>query len=146
MRSTMFLLTMVLMAGVHATVESVETEEEVVVVMPIASGSVYELSVGEFDSFLQNATQPVIVEFYATGCPPCKEMAPTYRDAARDDTSVTFAAIDVRNGSASNLMKRYGVGVTPTFVVFKRDNSVAGTIEGLQYPQEFRRQYKALLK
>lgn len=65
-----------------------------------------------------NGSQPVLVDFYATWCGPCKSMQPVLKDAAKElGDTVKILKVDVdKNQAASAKFKVRGV---PTFILFK---------------------------
>jgi thioredoxin 1 len=70
-----------------------------------------------------NGDKPVLVDFFAEWCGPCKSMAPVLKDLAKDtDGKVTILKVDVdKNQAAANA---YGVRGVPTFIIFKQGKSV----------------------
>lgn len=60
---------------------------------------------------------PVIVDFWAPWCAPCRVMSPILEELAgeRDDLRVVKVDIDANQGAAA----RYGVLSAPTLIVFK---------------------------
>jgi thioredoxin 1 len=60
---------------------------------------------------------PVIVDFWAPWCAPCRVMSPILEELAgeRDDLRVVKVDIDANQGAAA----RYGVLAAPTLIVFK---------------------------
>lgn len=89
--------------------------------------SVIEVTADNFEAVVLKATKPVIIDFYATWCPPCKLIKPVYAELAKEEKDWTFAAIDV--DQAPDIMTSCGVKAMPTFVVFK--NGIQwGLLEG----------------
>ncbi|HEY9733172.1 MAG TPA: thioredoxin [Drouetiella sp.] len=72
----------------------------------------------KFESDVLKASQPVLVDFYATWCPPCKRMAPVVDDVANQFAGkAKVFKVDVdENPQVSQAL---GITSIPTFVVFK---------------------------
>lgn len=71
-----------------------------------------------FDADVLEADRPVLVEFTAAWCPPCRVMAPVLAELAgeRDDLRVVALDVDANQTTAA----RYDVLSMPTFVLFDR--------------------------
>jgi thioredoxin 1 len=70
-----------------------------------------------------NSETPVLVDFFATWCGPCKMMTPVLEDVAnRMGTNAKVIKVDVdKNPSAANVYQVRGV---PTFIIFKGGKQV----------------------
>lgn len=65
-----------------------------------------------------NGDKPVLVDFYATWCAPCKSMAPIVDSLAKELAgTVRVLKIDVDKNQA--VASHYGVQAVPTFIIFK---------------------------
>lgn len=70
-----------------------------------------------------NSDKPVLVDFYADWCGPCKMMAPVIdqlKSAVGDQARILKINIDAAPAVAS----QYGISGVPTFILFKRGNIV----------------------
>jgi len=71
-----------------------------------------------FDQLVFNSDKPVLVDFTATWCPPCKEMEPIVAQLAADyEGRAVVGKLDVDQNAATS--KEYNVTAVPTFMVFK---------------------------
>ena len=83
------------------------------------NNNVIELNEANFDREVLNATQPVIVEFWAGWSDPCKAMAPMLESVAEDEAvPVKIARVNVEDHE--NLTEQYGVRSVPTLLIFNQ--------------------------
>ena len=73
-----------------------------------------------FDKLIQSS-KPVLVDFYAEWCGPCKIMKPTLLDVAErigDQAKIVQVDIDIEK----ELAKRFHIQSVPTLIIFKDGN------------------------
>ena len=81
-----------------------------------------------FQEDVLNATGPVIVDFWAEWCGPCKQIAPSLEEiSAEMGDKVTIAKVNIDDNPESP--STYGVRGIPTLIMFK-DGEVADTKVG----------------
>ena len=76
-----------------------------------------------FGSVVLNADTPVLVDFYAEQCGPCKKLAPILHDVAGDTPGVKVVKVDIEE--SKQLAKTYRVRSVPTLILFKRGKPVS---------------------
>lgn len=77
-----------------------------------------------FDSEVLQSDTPVITDFWAEWCSPCKMIAPILNDIAQErDGELTIAKLDVDENP--NTAMRYGVRSIPTLILFKNGQEAA---------------------
>ena len=82
------------------------------------AGNVGELSDSEFEDKVLKSTTPVVVDFWAPWCGPCKSIAPVLEEIAKELTgqvSIYKLNVDENNKSAA----QYNVRAIPNLVIFK---------------------------
>ncbi len=86
-----------------------------------------ELSAENFESEVIKSAQPVLVDFWATWCQPCKKIAPLLDELAHKYAGkIKFAKVNVE--SAPLLAQRYGVRSIPTLLIFKAGKVMSQSI------------------
>ena len=85
-----------------------------------------------FEDLINNTSEPILVDFYATWCGPCKMMHPILEDVkARVGDKARIIKIDVDGQQA--LAMQYGIQAVPTLMLFKGGRQVwrqSGVVKG----------------
>jgi len=82
------------------------------------SGNVLELTETSFDSSVLKSAKPVLVDFWAVWCGPCRQVAPIVESlAAKWGDKVTVAKLNVDD--VPQVAERYGIMSIPTLMLFK---------------------------
>ena len=93
------------------------------------SDIIREITNDRFERQVIQQDKPVIVDFWAPWCGPCKAMAPTFASLASSyGDKMIFAKCNVDENQ--NIANRYGIKSIPTLIIFK-DGSVVDSITGL---------------
>lgn len=77
-----------------------------------------QITSAEFAEKVEQANEPVLVDFFATWCGPCKMMAPVLDELSADMAGkASVYKVDV--DQSPDLAQRFGVMSVPTLIVFK---------------------------
>ena len=86
-----------------------------------------KITVSNFESEVLRSDQPVLVDFYADWCGPCRMLAPVREEIAREyEGGVKVGKVNV--DEQMELAQKFGVSSIPLLVVFKDGQPVAKSL------------------
>ena len=97
------------------------------------SENVTEVSDASFENDVLNSERPVLVDFWAAWCAPCRMLAPTV-EAVADKYAATASVVKLNVDDNPSVSQRYGIKGIPTLILFKNgreeERVVGATSEG----------------
>lgn len=89
-------------------------------------------NVEEFDALLKSK-KPVLVDFFATWCGPCRMFAPTFEEFASEHEEIECVKIDV--DVCGEIARRYGIMSIPTIILFKNGEPTKKNVGTLDFEE-----------
>ena len=99
----------------------------------------------DFEQSVIQADSPVLVDFYADWCGPCKTQTPILGELAQEfDGRVKFAKVDIDVEENKDLAVKYGVMSVPTLIIFS-NGEVKETMVGVTSKSKLQQKLEQLL-
>lgn len=108
------------------------------------AGSVLEVGSANFDSSVLKSEKPVLVDFWAPWCSPCRQLAPTIEKLATEYAGKAVIA-KLNTDQAGDIAGNLGVSAIPTVFIFMDGQPVA-RIVGVQDVSKYRDELNKLVK
>jgi|TARA_B110000444_G_scaffold222721_1_gene224854 thioredoxin 1 len=81
------------------------------------SADIKNLDESTFDETIGSSETPVLVDFWAEWCGPCKMIAPILEEIAIEEKGLTIAKVNVDD--SPDLARRYGIMSIPALILFQ---------------------------
>lgn len=95
--------------------------------------SVKVITADNFDKEVLEESKPVLIDFWAAWCGPCRMISPIVDEIAKEDDSIKVGKINV--DEEGKLAEQFGIMTIPTLMVFK-DGKAVGTSIGVKSKKE----------
>jgi thioredoxin 2 len=91
---------------------------------PLFEGAPFALTDSNFPAHIERSSLPVLVDFWAAWCGPCRAMAPHFEQAARQlEPNVRFAKLNTDENPRTS--SRFSIRSIPTLILFRNGAEIA---------------------
>jgi len=91
--------------------------------------SIQSIKEDSFENEVINSTTPVLIDFWAEWCGPCKEISPILEEIASEmESKIKIVKINIDENP--NIPNQYGIQSIPTLIIFKKGKPVATKVGG----------------
>ncbi len=95
----------------------------------MASDAVKEFTDDNFDAEVLGSDGPVLVDFWAPWCGPCRQIAPMIEELASENPSIKIGKLNIDDSPGT--AQRFGISSIPTLLVFK-DGEISDSFVGVR--------------
>jgi len=89
---------------------------------PVYTSEPVNLDDASFHRYIEKNDLPIIVDFWADWCGPCKAMAPTFTKVAAESTDLLFAKVDTQHAEKTSTQAR--IRSIPTLIFFHKGEEI----------------------
>lgn len=110
----------------------------------MAAETLVHVTSGNFEAEVLNSKIPVIVDFWAEWCPPCKRLGPIFEELSREYAGkVKFCKVNTEEDP--QLASQFDITGIPTMILF-RDGEIVDSITGAYPKEQIKQRLDAALK